>query len=131
MPLRNCAQVAAQGRELVVTPFDASQHAAVRKALETSSLGMSVRDDGRAIRLAEPPPSEERRAELAKEMGRVAEAARQTLRAARADAERAIRNAEKTGELNPRHAGGRIKALRADFEAARDRLEEQLRRHRG
>jgi ribosome recycling factor len=126
MPLRATAQVSVQGRELVVVAFDAGQHAAVRKAFEQSSLGLAVRDDGRSVRLAPPPPSEERRAEIAREMGRVAEGARQALRGARADAERALRAAEKAGEPNPRHANGRIKTLRAEFEAARDELEAKL-----
>jgi ribosome recycling factor len=101
MSLRSAAQVSTQGSELVVAPFDSAQHAAVRKALEQSSLGLAVRDDGRAIRLAAPPPSTERRQEVAREMGRVVESGRQALRGARADGERALRAAEKAGELNP------------------------------
>jgi ribosome recycling factor len=114
--------VAVQGRDLVVTPFDATQLASLRKALERSSLGFAVRDDGRVLRLAAPPPSEERRAEIAREVGRVLETARQALRSARADGERALKTAEKAGELNPRHAAGRIKTLRAEFEAAIEEL---------
>jgi ribosome recycling factor len=130
MPLRSAAQVGVEGRALVVTAFDAAQHAAIRKALEQSSLGLAVRDDGRAIRLSSPPPSADRRAEVARELARVAEAGRQALRGTRADAERALRAAEKAGELNPRHANGRVKQLRSDFESARDELEAELERRK-
>ena len=67
VPLKQVASVnSPDGRSLVVTAFDKSTVAAIRKAIETSDLGLNPNVDGASIRLAFPPLTEERRKDLVK-----------------------------------------------------------------
>lgn len=73
-PLKAVASVnSPDGRSLVVTPFDKSNIAAIRKAIETSDLGLNPNVDGNAIRLSIPPLTEERRKDLVKVVRKKAE----------------------------------------------------------
>src|SRR5579884_3713721 len=66
-PLKAVAGVnSPDGRSLVVTAFDKNLVGAIRKAIETSDLGLNPNVDGSTIRLSIPPLNEERRKELVK-----------------------------------------------------------------
>jgi ribosome recycling factor len=67
VPLKQVASVnSPDGRSLLVTAFDKSTVGAIRKAIETSDLGLNPNVDGSTIRLSIPPLTEERRKDLAK-----------------------------------------------------------------
>jgi ribosome recycling factor len=67
VPLKQVASVnSPDGRSLLVTAFDKSVVPAIRKAIETSDLGLNPNVDGSTIRLSIPPLTEERRKELVK-----------------------------------------------------------------
>ena len=67
VPLKQVASVnSPDGRSLLVTAFDKSVVGAIRKAIETSDLGLNPNVDGATIRLSIPPLTEERRKELVK-----------------------------------------------------------------
>lgn len=67
VPLKNVASVnSPDGRSLLVTAFDKSLVGAIRKAIETSDLGLNPNVDGALIRLSIPPLTEERRKDLVK-----------------------------------------------------------------
>jgi ribosome recycling factor len=67
VPLKNVASVnSPDGRSLLVTAFDKSTVGAIRKAIETSDLGLNPNVDGATIRLAIPQLNEERRKDLVK-----------------------------------------------------------------
>ena len=67
VPLKQVASVnSPDGRSLLVTAFDKSTVGAIRKAIETSDLGLNPHVDGSTIRLSIPPLTEERRKELVK-----------------------------------------------------------------
>ncbi len=67
VPLKNVASVnSPDGRSLLVTAFDKSTVGAIRKAIETSDLGLNPNVDGATIRLSIPPLNEERRKDLVK-----------------------------------------------------------------
>ena len=57
----------------VVEPWDKTALKSIEKAIETSDLGITPSNDGSAIRLPFPMPTEERRRELAKECSQIAE----------------------------------------------------------
>src|SRR5665213_2681084 len=66
-PPKGGASVSApDGRSLLVTAFDKSVVGAIRKAIETSDLGLNPNVDGATIRLSIPPLTEERRKDLVK-----------------------------------------------------------------
>jgi ribosome recycling factor len=63
-PLKALASIGVpEPRTLSVTPFDASQAAAVEKAIRDSDLGVNPNRDGNVIRVALPELTEERRKE--------------------------------------------------------------------
>lgn len=74
VPLKQVASVnSPDGRSLLVTAFDKGVVAAIRKAIETSDLGLNPNVDGATIRLSIPPLSEERRKDLVKLVKKKAE----------------------------------------------------------
>jgi len=73
-------------RTLVIQPWDASQIAAVEKAILKSDLGLTPSSDGKVIRLTMPTLTEDRRKQLAKTVGKLAEEARVSIRNIRRDA---------------------------------------------
>jgi ribosome recycling factor len=70
-------------RLLVVQPFDAGTVADIERALKESKIGITPAVDGKLIRLPIPELSEERRKELVKSLGKMAEEARVRVRANR------------------------------------------------
>ena len=74
MRLKELAGITApEPRLLLVQPWDAANVDPVRKALEESQLGITPQVDGKLIRLPIPQLSEERRRDLIKLIGKLAE----------------------------------------------------------
>jgi ribosome recycling factor len=67
-------------RLLVVQPFDAGTVRDIERALNESKIGITPAVDGKIIRLPIPELSEERRKELVKSLGKMAEEARVRVR---------------------------------------------------
>jgi ribosome recycling factor len=67
-------------RLLVVQPFDAGTVQDIERALKESKIGITPAVDGKIIRLPIPELSEERRKELVKSLGKMAEEARVRVR---------------------------------------------------
>jgi ribosome recycling factor len=73
-PLNQMASVAVPEPQLItVQPWDMSQVGAVEKAIIGANLGLTPSNDGKIIRLPVPPLNEERRRQLAKQVGEFAE----------------------------------------------------------
>jgi ribosome recycling factor len=70
-------------RLLVVQPFDAGTAPDIERALKESKIGITPAVDGKIIRLPIPELSEERRKELVRALGKMAEEARVRVRANR------------------------------------------------
>jgi ribosome recycling factor len=75
-----------EARLLVVQPFDAGTVQDIERALKESRIGITPAVDGKIIRLPIPELSEERRKELARSLGKMAEDARVHVRANRRSA---------------------------------------------
>lgn len=93
MPLIQAATVSVpEPQQLLVTPFDPANVSVISEAIRNSqSLGFNPSDDGRNIRVSIPPLTEERRRELAKNLGGIAEDARVHLRVIREEARKAAK----------------------------------------
>ena len=72
-----------EARLLVVQPFDAGTVQDIERALRESNIGITPSVDGKIIRLPIPELSEERRKDLVKSLGKMAEEARVRVRANR------------------------------------------------
>lgn len=100
MKLNQVATVTApEPRLLVVQPWDKSQMAVIEKALQTSPLNITPNNDGKVIRLPLPQLTEERRKELAKLVGKMAEEARVSVRNIRRHEVEAVKKDQKGGDI--------------------------------
>jgi ribosome recycling factor len=87
-------------RLLVVQPFDASTVKDVERALKESKIGITPNIDGKIIRLPIPELSEERRKDLVRSLGKMAEEARVRVRANRRAALDEVKKLKASGELS-------------------------------
>jgi ribosome recycling factor len=71
---------------IVIQPWDPSTISAIEKAILASDLGLTPASDGKVVRLPIPPLTQERRKQLAKVVGQVAEQHRVAVRQVRHDA---------------------------------------------
>jgi ribosome recycling factor len=101
MPLNQVATVTAPEAQLIqISPFDPNNLAAISTAIRNNpTLGLNPADDGRIIRVPIPPLNEERRRELAKQVGQKQEEAMIALRGVRHDALDAVDKAKKDKEI--------------------------------
>jgi len=90
---------APEPRLLKIQPWDAKAVDSIRKAISASSLGITPMTDGKSIRLPIPELSEERRAEMTKQVKKMAEEARVEIRNGRRDANEAVKAAKKNSEI--------------------------------
>lgn len=73
-PLQQMASVAVPEPQMItVQPWDTTQLGAIEKAILAANLGFSPSNDGKIIRLSVPALTEERRKQLAKQVGEIAE----------------------------------------------------------
>lgn len=80
-PLQQMASVAVPEPQMItVQPWDATQLGAIEKAILAANLGFSPSNDGKVIRLSVPALTEERRKQLAKQVGEIAEDHRVAIR---------------------------------------------------
>lgn len=80
-PLSQMASVAVpEPQMLTVQPWDATQMAAIEKAIIAANLGLNPSNDGKIIRLSVPALNEERRRQFAKQAHEIAEDHRVAIR---------------------------------------------------
>jgi len=73
-PLTQMASVAVPEPQMItVQPWDATQMAAIEKAIIAANLGLNPSNDGKIIRLTVPALNEERRRQFAKQAHEIAE----------------------------------------------------------
>ncbi len=95
-PLKQLAAVTTPDARLVmIQPWDKNALADIEKALMKSDLGISPTNDGKVIRLAIPPLTQERRAELDKVLKKIAEDGHISVRSSRHTAMESIKKSQK------------------------------------
>lgn len=95
-PVNQVATLAVpETRLITVQPWDPSMLAAIERAVHKSDLGVTPSNDGKVIRIAIPPLTEERRKELVKVVRKIAEEGRVAIRNARRDANEALKRQER------------------------------------
>jgi ribosome recycling factor len=86
MLLKQCGTISVpEARQLMIKPFDPGILKDVEKALLASDLGVTPQNDGKLLRLSFPPPTEERRKKLAKEVKAKGEDGKISIRNSRRD----------------------------------------------
>ena len=112
-------------RTLVIQPWDQTLLPRIEKAIQKSDLGLNPMNDGKMIRLTIPPLNEERRKQLAKVVGKLAEEARVAARNVRREAKdklRALAKEKKISEDEERRGEADLQKLTDRFVQRVDEL---------
>ena len=100
-PLNQVASVQVADAHLItIKPWEKTMVPAIEKAIMASSLGLTPNSDGELLRIPIPPLTEERRKELVRDVKRVGEDAKVSLRNQRRDANDMLREAEKDSDIS-------------------------------
>ncbi len=114
-PLKSMASVSTpDARTLQITAFDRNTVGAIRKAIETSDLGLTPNIDGSTIRLQIPQPTEERRKDLVKVVKKKAEDGKVAVRNVRHKCVDELKTLLKDGKITEddnKRAGERVQKV--------------------
>ena len=99
-PINQMAAVSvAEARILTIQPWDTSTLHAIEKAIQASEIGINPQNDGRIIRLVFPQLTEDRRKDLCKDVKKMAEDSRVSVRSVRRDCMDKLKKMEKASEI--------------------------------
>lgn len=100
-PLNQMASLSVpESRLITIQPWDVSAIKEIEKALLKSDLGLTPSNDGKLIRIAIPPLTEERRKELVKIVHKMSEEHKVAIRNIRRDANELLKGFKKDGDIS-------------------------------
>lgn len=100
-PLNQMASLSVpESRLIVIQPWDASALKEIEKAILKSDLGLTPSSDGKLIRIAIPPLTEDRRTELVKVINKISEDHKIGVRNIRRDSNELIKGLKKDGDIS-------------------------------
>jgi len=100
-PINQMATLHAPEPNLItIQPWDVSQLAQIERAIMASDLGLNPNNDGKIIRVPIPPLTEERRRNLARQVGKIAEEHRTAVRQIRRDLNDKLKKLQKEKEIS-------------------------------
>ena len=88
-----------EARLLVISPYDKSSVADIEKAIIAANLGVNPTSDGEVIRITVPALTEERRKELVKNVKKIGEDSKVSIRNIRRDINDQLKKDEKNGDI--------------------------------
>ena len=98
-PINQLAAVSVtEARTLVIQPWDVSVLKEIEKAIQTSELGINPQNDGKIIRLIFPALTEDRRREIVKDIAKMGEDSKVSIRTIRRDAIDKLKKKKKDSE---------------------------------
>jgi ribosome recycling factor len=101
VPLNQVATISIpEARLVIIQPWDRSVLSEIEKAIQKSELSLNPNNDGKVIRVAIPPLTEERRKELVKVAKNIAEKSRVSIRNIRRDANEELKKLQKDSEIS-------------------------------
>jgi len=100
-PLNQMASLSVpESRLIVIQPWDVSAIKEIEKAILKSDLGLTPSSDGKLIRIAIPPLTEERRKELVKVVSKMCEEHKIAVRNIRRDSNELLKGFKKDGDIS-------------------------------
>ena len=100
-PLNQVASIQVPDPRLItVKPWEKAMVSTIERAIMQSSLGLNPNSDGELVRIPIPPLTGDRRKELVKDVKRLGEDAKVTLRNQRRDANEMLKGLEKEKEIS-------------------------------
>lgn len=99
-PVNQLAAVSvAEARILVISPYDKSILKQIEKAIQASDIGINPQNDGQVLRLIFPQLTEDRRKEIVKDVKKIGEEGKVSVRSIRRDAIDKVKAMKKNGDL--------------------------------
>ena len=100
-PLNNVANITIPEAQLIsIQPFDPSSIELIEKAITESDIGLTPSNNGNTIRLNIPTLTEDRRKELVKQVHKIIEEGKISIRNIRRDANEQLKKLEKSHDLS-------------------------------
>ncbi len=100
-PISQCCKLSVPDPGMIVAqPFDPTLIKDVEKAIKAADLGLNPSNDGKVIRIPIPPLTEERRKQLAKKVGQIAEDGKNSVRGVRREANDEVKKLQKDGDVS-------------------------------
>lgn len=100
-PLNQMATLAVpESRLITIQPWDVSAIKEIEKAIMKSDLGLTPSSDGKIVRIAIPPLTEERRKDLVKVVNKMSEDHKVAVRNVRRDANEMLKELKKEGDIS-------------------------------
>lgn len=100
-PLNQMATLAVpESRLITIQPWDVSVIKDIEKAILKSDLGLTPANDGKIVRIAIPPLTEERRKELVKLVHKMCEEHKVSVRNVRRDSNELLKSLKKDGDIS-------------------------------
>ncbi len=122
-PIKQLAQISVpEATQIAIQPWDISVVPNIEKAIRNSDLGAQPQTDGNVIRINLPPLTEERRKEMVKKAGKMAEQARIAIRNIRHEIMKDIDNLKKEGGISE----DEIKKLKDELQKTTDKHIKQI-----
>ena len=116
MKLNQMASTSApEARSLLIQPWDKGMIGPIEKAIMAANLGVTPKNDGKSIRVTIPELSEDRRRDLVKHIGKLAEEARVAVRNVRRHELEAVKKDKTIPEDEAKRLGDDIQKATDEF----------------
>ena len=124
-PINQMAAVSvAEARILLIQPWDVSSLKDIERAILSSDLGITPKNDGKVIRLEFPSLTEDRRRELVKDVHKMAEECKVAVRNIRREAIDKIKAMQKKSEITEDELKNGEKKIQQETDDACKRIDE-------
>jgi ribosome recycling factor len=91
-PLKGLANISTpDGRSLLIQPYDKASLKSIEQSIHKSDLGLTPNSDGSVIRISIPVLTEDRRKDMIKQMKKIGEESRVSVRNIRRDSDQALK----------------------------------------
>lgn len=122
-PLTQIANVSVpEARLILIQPWDASMLKEIEKEITKADIGIMPNNDGKVIRLAFPELNEERRKELVKNVKKMGEESKVSIRSIRRDAMDSVKEQKKNNEITE----DEVKSSEAEIQKITDKFVEEI-----
>ncbi len=126
MPIEHVATVmASDAKTLTISPFDPTQMSAIEKGIQIANLGFNPSNDGKVIRITLPSLNEERRKEMVKLVGQIAEKGKIGIRNAR----EAVHKEMKKLESDSKVSKDELQVGQKKLQEVVDKYNEEIKQH--
>ena len=126
MALEHVASVSvSDAKTLVISPWDKGMIAPIEKGIQVANLGFNPSNDGVVIRITLPSLNEDRRKEMVKLVGQIAEKGKIGIRNVRESIHKEMKKAETDGKISKDDLLVGLKKLQEEV----DKYNEEIKKH--